>query len=39
MSHTRDIFAGLVEGVGRYFHEELRVQRVGPNAVEITFAR
>jgi hypothetical protein len=34
-----DIFAGLVKGVGRYFHEELQIRRIGPDTVEITFAR
>ncbi len=34
-----DIFVGMVKGVGRYFHEELLIQRISPNAVEITFAR
>jgi len=33
------IFFGLVKGVGRYFHEELQIRRIGPGAVEITFAR
>jgi hypothetical protein len=32
------IFAGLVKGVGRYFHEELQIKKVGSSAVEITFA-
>jgi hypothetical protein len=34
-----DIFAGLVKGVGRYFKEDLRIRRIGANAVEVTFAR
>ncbi len=33
------IFEGLVKGVGRYFREDLEVRRIGPNALEITFAR
>jgi hypothetical protein len=34
-----DIFAGLVKGVGRHFKEDLKIQRLGPNSVAITFAR
>ena len=34
-----DIFVGVVKGVGRHFKEELDIRRIGPSAVEITFAR
>jgi hypothetical protein len=33
-----DIFVGLVKGVGRYFHEDLKVRRLHQATVEITFA-
>ncbi|MBN1942382.1 MAG: heme NO-binding domain-containing protein [Phycisphaerae bacterium] len=34
-----DIFVGLVKGVGKHFHETLRVTHVGNNVVQIVFPK
>ena len=33
-----DVYVGLARGVGRYFGEDLKVTKLGPDKVEIVFA-
>ncbi len=32
-----DIFVGLIKGVGKYYHENLIVSKLGPNRVQVIF--
>ncbi len=34
-----DVFVGLIKGVGKYYHENLLVSKLGPNRVQVIFPR